>query len=69
MDTDMRITELESRIAHQDLSSHELSDEVFKQQRHLTELESKYQQLTERLQSVASAGPAANPSDEVPPHY
>ena len=50
---DDRINELEARLAQQDHSIIELSDEVYRQ----------------RLRQMNTSGLAAGEADEVPPHY
>ena len=66
---DARIDELEERLAHQDQTVHELGNEVYRQQRQITQLEAFVRQLAARLAS-AETGPAIDrPVDEVPPHY
>jgi len=64
-----RIDELETRLAQQDHSILELSDEVYRQQQQIAQLESKLQYLGERLRGMAAPEPASGPVDEVPPHY
>jgi len=64
-----RIDELEARLAQQDHSFIELSDEVYRQQRQIAELELKLRRMSERLNEIALPQPAADPADEVPPHY
>jgi SlyX protein len=68
---DERIVDLEARLAHQDRSIQELSDELYRQQRHIGELERRLLVLTERVKDLVSrdSGPAPRPEDELPPHY
>jgi len=68
-DADARIIELESRVALQDDSLNELSDEIYRQQQQIARLETSVRRLAERLQSIELAEPAEKPPDEVPPHY
>lgn len=66
-----RIDELEARLALQDHSILELSDEIYRQQREIADLERKLRELTERVRTLADAastGPSG-PIDERPPHY
>jgi SlyX protein len=66
---DARIDELEVRLAHQDQTVHELGNEVYRQQRQITQLEAVVRQLAARL-APDDAEPATDrPVDEVPPHY
>jgi uncharacterized coiled-coil protein SlyX len=62
-----RIDELEARVAEQDRSILELSDELYRQQKQVAKLEIEVQRLVERLK-VEPQG-AANETTEVPPHY
>lgn len=68
-DTTARIDELEARLAQQDQSILELSEEIYAQQRDIAALESKVRELGERLRAVAAAGPSLDSAPEVPPHY
>ncbi len=68
-DQDARIEELQSRLALADNSILELSNEVYRQQKQLAQLESRVRQLTDRLRQLDIAPPAKNAGDEVPPHY
>lgn len=67
--TAARIDELEARIAHQDHSVHQLSGEIYQQQKQIAHLESMLQQLTNRTHVIEQAQSGNKPSDEVPPHY
>lgn len=65
-----RIDELEARLAQQDHSIVELSDEVYQQQKQIGQLEIMVRHLVERLQQVEPQGSQSNDStDEIPPHY
>ncbi len=69
MNNDDRITELETRVAHQDHALTELSDEIYRQQQQITRLEDQSRQLVARVEALAVADASGDPSDEVPPHY
>ena len=69
IDKQSHISELEARLAQQDHSILELSDEVYQQQRQIAELEAKVRDLAERLKLIVSEETATNSADEVPPHY
>lgn len=69
MNTDARIDELEARLALQDQSLLELSDEVYRQQRRIAELERQLTALTDRMTALAERAPAPAEADERPPHY
>ena len=69
METQARIDELEARLAMQDQSIVELSDEIYRQQRRMGELEDKLRILVQRLETLAAPAESRGPADEVPPHY
>jgi uncharacterized coiled-coil protein SlyX len=64
-----RIDELEVRLAQQDQAILELSDELYRQQRHIARLEAEIGRLADRMKALGGAEPAPGPADEVPPHY
>ncbi|HEX4937384.1 MAG TPA: SlyX family protein [Candidatus Kapabacteria bacterium] len=63
-----RITELETRIAFQEHSLQELSDEMYRQQKQIERLDNICRMLLQQMQDVSAALPA-KPLDEKPPHY
>lgn len=67
--TEDRIIEIETRLAHQEVTIQELNDVVTDQQARISHLEALYRALVERMQSLASNLPAATEQDERPPHY
>jgi SlyX protein len=69
METAERIDELEARLAMQDQSILELSDELYRQQRRIGELEQQLRVFAQRLEGLAPATEASDPAHEVPPHY
>ena len=69
MNDEDRVTELETRVAHQDQAILELSDEIYRQQQQITRLEDQSRQLVARVEALAVADASGAPSDEVPPHY
>jgi uncharacterized coiled-coil protein SlyX len=65
-----RIDELEARLAQQDHSILELSDEIYRQQRDIAQLERKLRELGDRVKALADpTGSAQGAQDERPPHY
>jgi SlyX protein len=64
-----RIVELESRFAEQDQTMLELSDELYRQQRQIAALLAQLEQVTGRLDALATRTPAGDAGHEVPPHY
>ena len=69
IDSEARIDELEVRLAQQDHSILELSDEVYQQQKLVARLEIEVRHLTERLQRIEPRESLKNSTDETPPHY
>ena len=67
--TTARIDEIEARLAQQDQSVLELSDEVYRQQQHIARLEKQLRTLRERLDALATRDPLPSAPDETPPHY
>lgn len=67
--TAARIDELEARVAHQDHAVHQLSSEIYQQQKQIAHLESIIHELTNRTHAIERAQSDAKPADEVPPHY
>ena len=60
--SEQRIDELEARLAEQDHSILELSDEVYRQQRQIAKLETELQRLAERLKTQPQ-GAASNATE------
>lgn len=69
MDSEQRLIDLESKVAHQDQALVELGEEIYQQQRQIALLEDRCRQLLERLETIAAGESSGNASDEVPPHY
>jgi uncharacterized coiled-coil protein SlyX len=67
--TEARIDELEARLAQQDQSVLELSDELYRQQRQIAQLTEELRALRARLDALASREPDPSSADELPPHY
>lgn len=66
---EQRIVEIETKLAHQELSLEELNAVVTEQNSRLARLEDLTERLLERVQSLSDAGGAASADDERPPHY
>ena len=64
-----RIDELEARLAQQDQSVLELSDELYRQQRQIAQLTEELRALRGRFDALTARESDPNPADEVPPHY
>ena len=68
--TENRITDLESRIAWQEVSLEEMHQVVLDQSRTIERLERGLTQLQMRLQEmIDSGGGASSGGHELPPHY
>ena len=68
-DKEFKLNELETRIAHQDHSIEKMSDEIYRQQKQIVQLEEKVRRLVDRLELIASPQSSNNEPDEAPPHY
>jgi uncharacterized coiled-coil protein SlyX len=66
---DARIDELEARLAQQEQSVLELSDELYRQQLEIAQLTEELRALRGRFETLAAREPGGNPADELPPHY
>ena len=66
---EQRLTEIETKIAHQEHMLAELNDALGSQQTQLLHLKSLCDSLVDRLRSMAEAAPDGDPLDERPPHY
>tara|TARA_B100000530_G_C15555660_1_gene328409 strand:- start:152 stop:376 length:225 start_codon:yes stop_codon:yes gene_type:complete len=69
IDKELKLNELETRIAHQDHSIEKMSDEIYRQQKQIVQLEDKVSWLVERLELVAPSKSSNDEPDEAPPHY
>ena len=65
---DQRIIDLETKISFQDKSIEDLSDSVYRQQKHLGELEKKLQTIQKRIESDQNGDSEIRPQEK-PPHY
>ncbi len=66
MNPDLRIDELEMRIAHQEKSIADLNDVITSQWKKIEALERQLRRLDEEMQSLDSGEAPAN---QKPPHY
>ena len=69
IDKEVRINDLEVRLAHQDHSIEKMSDEIYRQQKQIVQLEDKVSWLVERLELMAPPKSSKDEPDEAPPHY
>jgi SlyX protein len=69
MSVENRVTELETRLAFQDDTLHELNEVLVQQQHQLTQMSRQLDQLIERYREMAG-GQYGEAGDETPPpHY
>jgi SlyX protein len=64
-----RLTELETRLAHHERMSEELSAVVFEQGRTIDLLTAQVRRLRDRLASQGAGGAPPPQDDRPPPHY
>lgn len=64
-----RFVDIESRLAHQDQTLHELNAVITNQQQTIMQLERLCRSLAQRVADLTEALPDGAPSDERPPHY
>ena len=64
-----KITELETKIAYQEVSIQELDKAVIAMRKQIDNLELCCQMLKERMKEVGNLTPENDISDEKPPHY
>ena len=69
MATEERLIDLEAKIAHQDQSLNELSDEIFRQRKQLDQLEATCRYLLDKVRALTEPGADSDPGTEQPPHY
>ena len=65
-----QLTELQTRLAFQDHTIHELNDVITDQQKQIDRLSEKLRLLDDKLKTLEDAVPASHdPVQERPPHY
>ena len=67
---EQRFEQLEEKLAYQEMTNAELSDEIFRQQKEIDALTKAHQSMVQRLealQDVAAEGDGSQ--NEKPPHY
>jgi SlyX protein len=69
MVTEEQLINLEAKLAHQDQSILELSEEIYKQQKQIAQLEQTCQFLLGQVQAIEKSGGPSNSAPEKPPHY
>ena len=63
-----QLVELETRLAFQEDSIQQLSDQVYQQQQQIDRLEKLVKQLLDQTREIMAASPGET-VDERPPHY
>ena len=66
---DNRVSEIETKLAHQEHLLSELNEALTDQQAQISGLEQLCQSLIERVKSLLASSPADQPTGERPPHY
>ncbi len=69
MATEERLIDLEAKIAHQDQSLNQLSDEVFRQRKQLDQLETTCRYVLDKVRTLTGPAADSDPGTEQPPHY
>jgi SlyX protein len=69
MSGEERLIDLEAKLAHQDQSIHELSEEIYQQQKRLDQLGATCEYLLEQFRLLSASAGAEDHGDEPPPHY
>jgi len=69
MSTENRLIDLEAKIAHQDQSIHELSEEIYQQHKRLDQLGTTCDYLLKQFRLLSDSTGAEDRGDEPPPHY
>lgn len=64
-----RLTELESRLAHHERMTEDMSAVLSEQGRAIDSLTLQLRRLTERVAENEADGATAPPDDQPPPHY
>lgn len=66
---DVRLIDIEVKLAHQEMAMAELNQVLIDQQAQLTRLAQRYEVLTEKLHSLSQTEPGVSADDQRPPHY
>jgi uncharacterized coiled-coil protein SlyX len=63
------VEKIELRIAYLERANNELSDVVYEQQREITELRTRVEDLVARIETLQAEPLQSTPEQERPPHY
>jgi len=66
---DRRLTDIESKLSHQENLVSELNDVITDQQAQISALERRLQQLLDHVRSLPETAGRIGSDDERPPHY
>lgn len=66
---DQRITDLETKVSYQEITSGELSRQGWEQQKRIEVLEEQVRLLAKRLTELSEGSLPPLPTNERPPHY
>jgi SlyX protein len=66
---DVRLIDIEVKLAHQEQAMAELNQVLIDQQAQLTRLAQRYEGLAEKLHSLSQSRPGVSADGERPPHY
>lgn len=67
--SDSRLTEMESRLAHHERTTEDISAVLAEQGRAIDALTLQLRRLTERIGELEAGGGSLPPDDQPPPHY
>ncbi len=69
MDSEQRLSELETRLAFQENTLQELNDVLASQQQQIELLQGMLQEIHRRVEDLAQSRPAEPAREPPPPHY
>lgn len=67
--SDTRLTEMESRLAHHEHMTEDISAVLAEQGRAIDALTLQLRRLTDRIGELEAGGASSPPDDQPPPHY
>ena len=69
MDSEQRLSEMETRLAFQENTLQELNDALISQQQQIELLQGMLQEMHRRVEDLANSRPAESGKEPPPPHY